>query len=63
MKNTQSAVNSNEMLDGALTAYRRAAEKFIAKVDSGRAYSRETYADMKEAIRLHDELRANDHKA
>lgn len=35
-----------------LEAYRKAAEKFIEKVESGRAFSRETYAELKEAVEL-----------
>ena len=34
----------------ALKKYDEAAEKFIEKVESGRAHSKETYADLKAAL-------------
>jgi len=39
-----------------LIAYRKAAEKFVDKVESGRARSKVTYDELKDAIKLHDEL-------
>jgi hypothetical protein len=40
----------NVALRGQLIAFRKAAQKFVTKVDRGRAKSVETYREMKELI-------------
>lgn len=37
--------------DRRIAAYDAAARKFIEKVESGRAHSKETYADLKDCLR------------
>lgn len=39
-----------------IQAYNKAADKFIEKVDTGRARSKETYADLKAARKLASDL-------
>jgi hypothetical protein len=43
-------------LKRALAGYNTAARKFVAKVDSGKARSVETYADLKACLAAADEL-------
>ena len=44
------AVNHHDKLVEAIAMYDAAAEKFIGKVESGRAFSKETYSDLVAAL-------------
>lgn len=49
LRQVADAARTLEQLEQWLAAYDRAADKFIAKCESGQARSRETYADLKAA--------------
>lgn len=54
----EALAESESDLQCVLDQFAAAAEKFVAKVESGRAKSRETYAELKAALAAKSELEA-----